>query len=51
MKGIVVLMFDGLMYGCGDVMIGINLVIDSFVVIVKLFVMIDGFCECYGVLI
>lgn len=35
-KGIVVLIIDGLLYGCGDVIIGINFVGDNFGVIVLL---------------
>ena len=42
-KGIAASMLDGLMYGCGDAMIGINPATDSLAAIVKLLAMIDGF--------
>ena len=48
-KGIAASMLDGLMYGCGDAMIGINPATDSLAAIVKLLAMIDGFRERYGV--
>jgi len=46
-KGIAASMLDGLMYGCGDAMIGINPATDSLAAIVKLLAMIDGFRERY----
>ncbi|NLP63174.1 ethanolamine ammonia-lyase subunit EutB [Paraburkholderia sacchari] len=48
-KGIAASMLDGLMYGCGDAMIGINPATDSLAAIVKLLTMIDGFRERYRV--
>nr|WP_274389521.1 ethanolamine ammonia-lyase subunit EutB [Paraburkholderia tagetis] len=48
-KGIATSMLDGLMYGCGDAMIGINPASDSLSAIVKLLAMIDGFRERYRV--
>ena len=48
-KGIAASMLDGLMYGCGDAMIGINPATDSLAAIVKLLAMIDDFRERYRV--
>ncbi|WP_322029302.1 ethanolamine ammonia-lyase subunit EutB [Paraburkholderia sp. J76] len=48
-KGIAASMLDGLMYGCGDAMIGINPATDSLAAIVKLLTMVDGFRERYRV--
>ncbi|QGZ66774.1 ethanolamine ammonia-lyase subunit EutB [Paraburkholderia acidisoli] len=48
-KGIAASMLDGLMYGSGDAMIGINPATDSLAAITKLLAMIDGFRERYRV--
>ena len=48
-KGIAASMLDGLMYGCGDAVIGINPATDSLAAITKLLVMIDEFRERYRV--
>jgi ethanolamine ammonia-lyase large subunit len=48
-KGIAASMLDGLMYGCGDAVIGINPATDSLAAITKLLVMIDEFRERYAV--
>jgi len=48
-KGIAASMLDGLMYGCGDAMIGINPASDSLTAITTLLVMIDDFRQRYEV--
>ncbi|SAL10859.1 ethanolamine ammonia lyase large subunit [Caballeronia terrestris] len=48
-KGIAASMFDGLMYGCGDAVIGINPASDSLAAITRLLVMIDEFRQRYDV--
>jgi ethanolamine ammonia-lyase large subunit len=48
-KGIAASMLDGLMYGCGDAVIGINPASDSLAAITSLLVMIDEFRERYRV--
>ncbi|TDN68122.1 ethanolamine ammonia-lyase subunit EutB [Paraburkholderia sp. BL10I2N1] len=48
-KGIAASMLDGLMYGCGDAMIGINPATDSLAAIMTLLRMVDGFRERYQV--
>jgi ethanolamine ammonia-lyase large subunit len=48
-KGIAASMFDGLMYGCGDAVIGINPASDSLTVITSLLAMIDEFRQRYDV--
>jgi len=48
-KGIAASMLDGLMYGCGDAVIGINPATDSLAAITELLVMIDEFRERYAV--
>lgn len=48
-KGIAASMLDGLMYGSGDAMIGINPASDSLAAITKLLAMVDGFRERYRV--
>jgi ethanolamine ammonia-lyase large subunit len=48
-KGIAASMLDGLMYGCGDAMIGINPATDSLHAITKLLVMVDEFRQRYNV--
>ena len=48
-KGIAASMFDGLMYGCGDAVIGINPASDSLTVITSLLDMIDEFRQRYDV--
>lgn len=48
-KGIAASMLDGLMYGCGDAVIGINPATDNLPAITALLVMIDEFRERYGV--
>ncbi|SAL14808.1 ethanolamine ammonia-lyase subunit EutB [Caballeronia telluris] len=48
-KGIAASMFDGLMYGCGDAVIGINPASDSLSAITALLVMIDEFRQRYDV--
>ncbi len=48
-KGIAASMLDGLMYGCGDAVIGINPASDSLRAIVDLLRMVDGFRERYAV--
>ncbi|MFC0399469.1 ethanolamine ammonia-lyase subunit EutB [Paraburkholderia rhizosphaerae] len=48
-KGIAASMLDGLMYGCGDAVIGINPASDSLAAITKLLQMIDGFRQRYEV--
>lgn len=48
-KGIAASMFDGLMYGCGDAVIGINPASDSLSAITSLLVMIDEFRQRYDV--
>ena len=48
-KGIAASMLDGLMYGCGDAMIGINPASDSLSAITTLLVMIDDFRQRYEV--
>src|SRR5882762_6240928 len=48
-KGIAASMLDGLMYGCGDAMIGINPATDSLSAITVLLRMIDDFRERYQV--
>ncbi|WP_158934992.1 ethanolamine ammonia-lyase subunit EutB [Burkholderia sp. S171] len=48
-KGIAASMLDGLMYGCGDAMIGINPASDSLNAITTLLVMIDDFRQRYEV--
>lgn len=49
-SGIVVSMFDGLMYGNGDVVIGINFVIDNVLQVVKLVGMMVDVIVCYEIL-
>ncbi|GAB7526822.1 ethanolamine ammonia-lyase subunit EutB [Paraburkholderia sp. 2C] len=48
-KGIAASMLDGLMYGCGDAVIGINPASDSLAAITKLLRMIDDFRQRYQV--
>jgi ethanolamine ammonia-lyase large subunit len=48
-KGIAASMLDGLLYGCGDAVIGINPVTDSLQAIMTLIVMIDEFRRRYDV--
>lgn len=48
-KGIAASMLDGLMYGCGDAVIGINPATDNLAAITTLLVMIDEFRERYQV--
>ncbi|MGA7811420.1 ethanolamine ammonia-lyase subunit EutB, partial [Caballeronia sp.] len=48
-KGIAASMLDGLMYGCGDAVIGINPASDSLSTITTLLVMIDDFRQRYEV--
>ena len=48
-KGIAASMLDGLMYGCGDAMIGINPATDSLAAITTLLRMIEDFRERYQV--
>ncbi|CAB3752532.1 ethanolamine ammonia-lyase subunit EutB [Paraburkholderia humisilvae] len=48
-KGIAASMLDGLMYGCGDAVIGINPASDSLAAITKLLQMIDDFRRRYQV--
>jgi ethanolamine ammonia-lyase large subunit len=48
-KGIAASMLDGLLYGCGDAMIGINPATDSLPAIVTLLRMIDDFRREYDV--
>ena len=48
-KGIAASMLDGLMYGCGDAVIGINPATDNLTAITTLLVMIDEFRERYRV--
>src|ERR1700761_8608048 len=48
-KGIAASMIHGLMYGCGDAMIGINPASDNLTAITKLLLMIDDFRTRYQV--
>src|SRR6478752_1989917 len=48
-KGIAASMLDGLMYGCGDAMIGINPASDNLAAITRLLLMIDDFRQRYQV--
>jgi ethanolamine ammonia-lyase large subunit len=48
-KGIAASMLDGLMYGCGDAVIGINPASDSLSAITTLLVMMDDFRQRYEV--
>jgi ethanolamine ammonia-lyase large subunit len=48
-KGIAASMLDGLMYGCGDAVIGINPASDSLSAITTLLVMMDDFRQRYDV--
>ncbi|QCP47717.1 ethanolamine ammonia-lyase subunit EutB [Trinickia violacea] len=48
-KGIAASMLDGLMYGCGDAMIGINPATDSLAAITTLLAMVDDFRQRYHV--
>ncbi len=48
-KGIAASMLDGLLYGCGDAVIGINPASDSPAAIGKLFAMMDDFRRRYNV--
>ncbi|RKP44227.1 ethanolamine ammonia-lyase subunit EutB [Pararobbsia silviterrae] len=48
-KGIAASMLDGLLYGCGDAVIGINPASDDPAAIVKLIEMIDAFRQRYDV--
>src|SRR5579864_3995410 len=48
-KGIAASMLDGLMFGCGDAMIGINPASDNLAAITKLLLMIDDFRQRYQV--
>ncbi|MDR5760685.1 ethanolamine ammonia-lyase subunit EutB [Caballeronia sp. LZ035] len=48
-QGIAASMIDGLMYGCGDAMIGINPASDSPLAITALLVMMDAFRERFDV--
>jgi ethanolamine ammonia-lyase large subunit len=48
-KGIAASMIDGLMYGCGDAMIGINPASDSLAAITTLLTMMDEFRRAYDV--
>ena len=48
-KGIAASMIDGLMYGCGDAMIGVNPASDSLAAITALLSMMDEFRRAYDV--
>jgi len=48
-KGIAASMLDGLLYGCGDAMIGINPASDNLAAITTLLVMVDDFRQRYDV--
>ncbi|HTH74224.1 MAG TPA: ethanolamine ammonia-lyase subunit EutB [Trinickia sp.] len=48
-KGIAASMIDGLMYGCGDAMIGVNPASDSLAAISALLSMMDDFRRAYAV--
>ncbi|MGI4813638.1 MAG: ethanolamine ammonia-lyase subunit EutB [Janthinobacterium lividum] len=48
-KGIAASMLDGLMYGCGDAVIGINPATDSLAAIATLLAMLDDFRERFQV--
>jgi ethanolamine ammonia-lyase large subunit len=48
-RGIAASMLDGLMYGCGDAVIGVNPASDNLAAIMRLLEMIDGFRERYAV--
>jgi ethanolamine ammonia-lyase large subunit len=48
-RGIAASMLDGLMYGCGDAVIGINPASDSLAAITTLLAMVDEFRERYQV--
>jgi ethanolamine ammonia-lyase large subunit len=48
-KGIAASMLDGLLYGCGDALIGINPASDSLAAIITLLRMVDTFRERYQV--
>jgi ethanolamine ammonia-lyase large subunit len=48
-QGIAASMIDGLMYGCGDAMIGINPASDSLAAITALLAMMDEFRRAYDV--
>lgn len=48
-NGIAASMLDGLMYGCGDAMIGINPATDNLATITKLLLMVDDFRQLYQV--
>src|SRR5579863_2598026 len=48
-KGIAASMLDGLMYGCGDAMVGINPATDSLAAITTLLAMVDDFRQRYNV--
>jgi len=49
LKGIAASIVDGLMYGCGDAMIGINPASDSLTAITALLTMMDEFRRAYDV--
>ncbi len=49
LKGIAASILDGLMYGCGDAMIGINPATDNLTTIIRLLTMVDAFRERYHV--
>ncbi|NRO99290.1 ethanolamine ammonia-lyase subunit EutB [Paraburkholderia sp. NMBU_R16] len=49
LKGIAASIVDGLMYGCGDAMIGINPASDSLAAITALLTMMDEFRRAYDV--
>lgn len=48
-KGIAASMFDGLLYGCGDAVIGINPATDSVASTVTLLRMLDDLIQAYGI--
>src|SRR6201999_2912956 len=48
-KGIAASMLDGLLYGCGDAVIGINPASDSLAAVTTLLRMLDDFRERYEV--
>lgn len=49
LKGIAASMLDGLLYGCGDAVIGINPASDNLNTVTRLLVMIDEFRQRYDV--
>ncbi len=48
-KGIAASMLDGLLYGCGDAMIGINPAGDGLPAFMKLWRMLDEIIRCFGI--